>query len=118
MATKSKAPGRIGSAMVNVAAEVPPDVVTATLTAPAVAIRLAGTDAVSWLGLTYVAVSAVPSQFTVAPETKFVPFTVRVKAAPPAVAEEGERLLMVGTWSGAMVSVRLLPLDAYVVSPA
>ena len=34
---------------------------------------------------------------TVAPLIKLVPFTVRVKAAPLAVALLGERLLMVGT---------------------
>jgi hypothetical protein len=30
-------------------------------------------------------------------ETKPVPVTVRVNAAPPAVAEEGERVVMEGT---------------------
>ena len=77
--------------------DVPPLVVTVTLATPTVAIRFAGTEAVSWFALTYVVVSAVLPQFTVAPGTKFVPLTVRVNAAPPAVTEEGERLLMVGS---------------------
>jgi hypothetical protein len=51
---------------------------------------LAGTEAVNFVPLTYVVVSPVLFQFTVEVETKFVPFTVRVNAAPPAVALEGE----------------------------
>jgi hypothetical protein len=83
--------------MVNVnPAEVPPAVVTVTLAVPTKAIRLAGTAAVSWLELTNVVVSAVLFQFTVDPETKFVPFTVSVKSPPPAVAELGPRIVMVG----------------------
>jgi hypothetical protein len=88
-----------------VPADVPPAVVTVTLAVPAVAIRLAGTAAVSWVALTKVVVSPAPFQFTVAPETKFVPVTVRVKAPPPAVAELGLRLVMVG--SATPVPVRL-----------
>jgi hypothetical protein len=65
-------------------------VVTVTLTTPTVAIRLAGTEAVSWLALTYVVVSSMLPQFTVAPEAKFVPLTVRVNAAPPALLRHVE----------------------------
>ena len=34
--------------------------------------------------------------FTIAPESKLEPLTVNVKAVPPAVAEEGDRLLLAG----------------------
>src|SRR5215471_19289083 len=53
--------------------------------------------AVSCVALTKVVVRLAPFTCTVAPLTKFVPFTVKVNAAPPAVALLGERLLMVGT---------------------
>ena len=84
--------------MVNVAeADVaPPGFTTVTLAVPAVAIRLAGTAAVSWLVLTNVGVSAVAPHCTFAPETKFVPLTVSVNATPPAVAEDEFRLVIVG----------------------
>jgi len=83
MGTKSKAP--VGTTVKVSELDVPPPVVTVTLTAPAVAIRLAGTEAVSWLGLTYVVANAVLPQSAVAPETKFAPFTVSVNPALPAV---------------------------------
>jgi hypothetical protein len=41
-------------------------------------------------------VSAVPFQFTVEPETKLVPFTVKVNPGPPAVAQVGLTELIVG----------------------
>jgi hypothetical protein len=62
----------------------------------AVATWLAGTKAVNFVPFTYVVVSPVPFQFTVDPETKFVPVTVRVNAAPPAVALEGESEARIG----------------------
>jgi hypothetical protein len=49
------------------------------------------------VALTNVVVTADPLKFTVEVETKFVPFTVRVKAAPPFVALAGEREVIVGT---------------------
>lgn len=89
--------GRAAGEMVNVApVEVLPETVTVTFAEPAFAIRLAGTAAVSWVALTNVVVRAVLPHCTVAPETKFVPLTVRVNAAPPATADAGERLVMVG----------------------
>ena len=39
---------------------------------------------------------AVPFQFTVDVERKFVPFTVNVKLGPPAAAQVGLSELMVG----------------------
>jgi hypothetical protein len=47
-----------------------------------------------------VVVSAVLPQFTVAPDTKFTPFTVRVKSAPPGTTETGEMLVMKGSGLG------------------
>jgi hypothetical protein len=95
--------------MVNLAAaDVPPVVVTVMLAVPAVAIRPAGTAAVTWLALTNVVVSTVVPHCTFAPETKFVPLIVRVKAAPPAVAELGLRLVMVG---GGRLMVNVAPAD-------
>jgi hypothetical protein len=63
---------------------------------PVPVIRLAGTFAVSSVGFPKLVLRAVPPQFTTAPETKFVPPTVRVNAAPPADTEYGARLVMVG----------------------
>jgi hypothetical protein len=64
---------------------------------PALAIREAGTVAVSCVEETYVVASAVPFQFTIEVETKFVPFTVNVNCGPPTVAEVGLIDVMVGT---------------------
>jgi hypothetical protein len=80
--------------------DVPPPGVgftTVTDAVPAVAMSLAGTEAVNFVALPYVVVSPVPFHSTVEVETKFVPVTVRVNAAPPAVALEGESALSVGT---------------------
>jgi hypothetical protein len=81
----------------------PPDVpppgvgfTTVTVAVPAVAMSLAGTEAFNCVPLTYFVVSPVPFHWTTEAERKFVPFTVRVKAAPPAVALEGEREVAVG----------------------
>jgi hypothetical protein len=90
-----------GLLMVNVTAfDVPPPgagFTTVTDAVPALAIRAAGTVAVSCVALTNVVVSAVPFQFTVEPETNLVPFTVNVNCAPPAVAEVGLIDVIVGT---------------------
>jgi hypothetical protein len=80
--------------------EVPPPGVglnTVTLAVPAVAMSEALIEALSWAEETYVVVRFDPFQRTTEPETKFVPFTVRVNAVPPAVAEEGLILVVVGT---------------------
>src|ERR1041384_1801295 len=52
--------------------------------------------------LTKVVVRAAPFQFPPDPFTKPLPLTDRVKAAVPAVALDGDRLLMVGTGLGAL----------------
>lgn len=82
----------------------PPDVpppgvglVTVTVAVPATARSGAGTDAVTLVLLTKVVVSGAPAHCTTDPETKFVPVTVRVKDAPPAVPLAGESEVTVGS---------------------
>ena len=86
------------AAIVNVCAvDVPPHGVTTVIDeVPAVAMRTAGTVAVSCVAETKPVASGLPFQFTVEPETKFVPFTVSVNCGPPAVAQVGLSELMVG----------------------
>ena len=64
--------------------------VTVTLVVPAVAISVAVIAADSCDGLTKVVFFTTPLNFTTAPDTKPVPFTVNVNADPPAAALEGE----------------------------
>ena len=81
-------------------ADVPPPgdgFTTVMFALPAEAISEAAIEAVSWDALTYVVERLLPFQSTVALETKLVPFTVSVKALPPAVAEAGEAELIEGT---------------------
>jgi hypothetical protein len=89
-----------GLLTVNVfAADVPPPgpgFVTVTMILPAVAISAAEIAAVSWWLLENVVVRAAPFHFTTEVVTKFEPFTVSVKAAPPAVALAGEMEVTVG----------------------
>jgi len=101
-----------GAAIVNVFAfDVPPHgVTTVTEAVPAVAMREAGTVAVSCVEEP-LADSAVPFQFTVEPETKFVPFTVSVNCPPPAVVQVGLSELIVGTALIVITSVALALLQ-------
>src|ERR1035441_4150982 len=69
---------------------------------------MAGTAADSLVALTNVVVRAAFPNVTVAPERNPVPFTVRVKAGPPAVAELGLRLVIVGL--GLIVNVVIYPV--------
>jgi hypothetical protein len=80
---------------------------TVTLAAVAASMFAASTCAVSWVALTKVVASAEPFHCTVAPETKPLPLTVRLKAGLPAAAEFGLREEMAGV-GAAMVNVRLL----------
>ena len=100
------------AAIVNVFAfDVPPHgVTTVTEAVPAVATREAGTVAVSCVEEPLV-VSAVPFQFTVEPETKLVPFTVKVNPEPPAVAQVGLSELIVGAALIVITSVALALLQ-------
>src|SRR3989338_4433394 len=87
--------------MVKVSAvEVPPPGValnTVTKADPALAMSAARMAAVSCPLLTKVVVRLDPFQRTTEPVTKFEPFTVSVKAAPPALALVGESELTAGT---------------------
>jgi hypothetical protein len=74
---------------------------------PALAIREAGTVAVSCVEETYVVASAVPLQFTVEVERKFVPFTVNVNCGPPGVTQFGSIELIVGAALIVITSVAL-----------
>ena len=71
--------------------------VTVTVAVPAVTISAAVIAAVNCVALTNVVIFAAPLNLTTDVETKAVPFTVRLNAAPPAVALVGEREVAVGT---------------------
>jgi hypothetical protein len=66
-------------------------------------------DAVSCVALTNVVLRALPLKLTIELPTKFVPFTVRLKAIPPAVAVAGERVVTVGT---GLLTVKLTEFEA------
>jgi hypothetical protein len=87
--------------MVNVMAfDVPPPgagFTTVTLAVPAVWMSSALTEVANWVLLTKVVVQLPPFHCTCELGTKFVPFTVRMKATPPAKALEGESEVIVGT---------------------
>src|SRR2546422_609204 len=70
---------------------------TVTVELPALEMSLAGIEAVSWLALMNAVARFAPFQRTTDPETKLLPLTVRLNAAPPATADMGLRLLMLGT---------------------
>src|SRR5256885_12927906 len=67
--------------------------------------------ACSWVLLTNVVVRAAPFHCTTDPLTKFVPFTVRVKAAAPTVALPGVSEAIVGTGLGARLMVKVSALE-------
>ncbi len=90
----------------------PTELAAVMLALPALAIKLAGTAAVSCVALTNVVVRPVPFHCTVAVERKPVPLTVNVNAAPPAVADVGLRLVIataVGALMGNVSAVEALP---------
>jgi hypothetical protein len=93
--------GLLGAVIVNVCAlEVPPPGVglyTVTVAVPVVAISEAKIAAVNWPEETNVVVRFAPFQRTREPVTKPVPFRVSVKPAPPAVPDDGLRLVVAGT---------------------
>jgi len=68
---------------------VAPPVATFTRAVPALARRLAGTAAATWVALTNVVVKAVPFHSTAASVPKPVPFTVSVNPGLPAAAVVG-----------------------------
>jgi len=70
--------------------------VTHTCAVPPVVMAAASMDAANCMELTNVVVRVVPPNVTNEAETKFVPLTVSVKAAPPATALSGEIVVIVG----------------------
>ena len=70
---------------------------TVTLAVPAVAMSLAGMDAVKLVALFRLVVRFDPFHRTVEPETKFEPLTVRANSGLPAMAEFGLIPVMAGT---------------------
>jgi len=70
---------------------------TVTAIVPATAISVAATVAVNCVGLIKVVVSKAPFHLTTEPFTKLLPFTVNVKAAPPAMAVFGLMEAVTGT---------------------
>ena len=106
---------------------------TVTLAIPEVAISAAAMAACICVALTYVVVRLEPFHSTTDALTNPVPFTVRVNAAPPAVAEAGDTVLILGTlFAALMVKVELLdvpppgvglntvtcPVPDFAISPA
>ena len=73
----------------------PPGFCTVTEALPAAAMSAAGIAAVSWVALTKVVVRFAPFQLTTEPFTKLLPFTVSVKAGPPAAALLGKSVVNV-----------------------
>src|SRR5437867_1384444 len=71
---------------------------------PATAMSLTGIEAVSWLAPAKVVGRSAPFQRTTDVEMKLLPFTVSVKAAPPAVAEVGLMLVIAGTGFAAVIA--------------
>jgi len=81
-------------------ADVPPPgagFVTVTLNVPAVVMLGAVIAAVIFVALTKVVAAGAPLKLTTEADTKPVPFTVKVKAAPPLVALVGDNVVIVGT---------------------
>jgi hypothetical protein len=72
----------------------------------------ADTDAVNWLPPMKVVGKADPFHITVAPDTMLDPFTVRVNAAPPAIAEFGLRFDSESVPDGLIVNVNALEVAA------
>jgi hypothetical protein len=63
---------------------------------PGVAMRAAGTVAVSFVEELNVVASGLPFQFTIEPETKLLPFTINGKSGPAAAMQVGLSELIVG----------------------
>jgi hypothetical protein len=70
---------------------------TVTVAVPAVDMSVARIAAVNWVADTKVVVRFDPFHCTTEPLMKPVPVTASVNAGPPAVAETGLRLVVVGT---------------------
>ena len=93
---------KVGTGLVTVKFEYPlvpklgDGLATLSGTVPPVAIEDAATVVVIVMEFTKVAACQTPLTDTVEPDTKFLPVSVSVNAAPPALTEDGERLERVG----------------------
>src|SRR5216683_5174638 len=83
--------------------EVAPFALTVAVAVPAEAMRFAPTDAVSLPAFTKLVGNGASFHRTVELAANAEPFTVRVKAAPPACAVVGLRLVIVGVAGAVMV---------------
>src|SRR5207247_2516825 len=95
------------------ALEVPPPgegLKTVTEAEPPLATSLARMEAVSLVSLTKVVARSAPFQSTTDPETKLVPWTVRLNPGPCALVEVGLSPDMLGTGFGAVI-VNVTALD-------
>jgi hypothetical protein len=103
----------VGALTVKVSAleATPPGLRTVMLELPGEAITLASTGQTIWVALTKEQDIGVPFHRTTDALTNPVPFTVRVKGGPPAVAELGERLVSEG------VGALMVKVSALEVSP-
>jgi hypothetical protein len=84
---------------------------TKTAGVPAVATSPARIAAVTCVELTNEVVLFAPPKLTVAPLTKFVPFTVNVNAPEPAATPVGDSEVTVGTGFVAAVMVNVTEFD-------
>ena len=104
-----------GMLIVNVSAlEVPPPGLgekTRTAAVPAIARSAAVIAARRRVALTNVVARALPFHCTTELATKLVPFTTRVKAAPPAFALVGDSEVTVGTGLGGVLMVNVSVLE-------
>src|SRR5260370_42432751 len=87
---------------------VPPGLTTVMERVPAETISLAGMAALSCVLLTKGVLRLDPLSWTTDPLIKFVPFTVRVKAGPPAKVVPGEILVSEG---GELLTTRVNAAD-------
>lgn len=87
-----------------------PGLATQTEAVPACTIKLAGTEAVSWVAETTVVVSGDPFHVTTVVLENPDPFAVSTKAAPPDTAELGEMLVRING-GGLIVNVTVLEVS-------
>ena len=105
--------------MANVALfDVTPPEITVTAVGPASVISPAATEAVNCVAPTRVVGSGEPFQSTTAPEANPLPFTVSVKAGPPAIALAGTSELITGGALMVKVALFVTPLESLTITVA
>ena len=93
-----------------------PEFTTVMEAVPGLAMLAFGTVAVSCVEFLNVVASDVPFQFTVEPETKFVPFTVNVNPLLPAMAQAGLIEVIVGIPAQIVITSVALPVPPALVA--